>query len=538
MTKRSLTRIYGLLVLSLGLTACNLGTSAPLATPSAAPTLPNVRLSQAQTTAEPTFARDLRAVPTREPTLTPTPQPTPAYLCDADASGSAIQHEIVANLNYETKSVEVAQRVHLRNVHAVPLDAVVFNVEANNWQGGFMLDEVRLGQRPVRVMLERNRLTVPLPEGAPLAPGCALTLDLTFRVTPPRIGSGITSFRGFFGYSERQINLALWLPQVAPFLGETWRVNEPASIGEQIVLPVADWDVTVDVLNAAEGIVIAAPGEMNHLGGNRWRFVLTRARDFSLSVSPHYRVTRAQAASGAIVELYSFPDAIVSNANGTFDGAAHTLAEAKKSLDLFEQRFGNYPYRRLLVVQGDFPDGMEFSGLVFVSTAWFYYFDGTPANFLTLITVHEVSHQWWYTRVGNDAARAPWLDEALATYSEYLFIEAFYPDLRDWWWRFRVANYNPQGPVDSEVYEFETMRAYINAVYLRGVQMLHNLRDDVGDRAFFQMLRDYVRASDGLIASSADFWSHLTPELYAATQQTRETFLRVPDVINSPKISQ
>src|SRR5690606_6507172 len=103
--------------------------------------------------------------------------------------------------------------------------------------------------------------------------------------------------------------------------------------------------------------------------------------------------------------------------------------------------FGVYPHERMLVVQGDFPDGMEFSGLVFVSTDWFKSFKGETGSYLTLITIHEVAHQWWYMRVGNDPALSPWLDEALATYSEYLFMEEYYPSLKEWWWQFRVDAY-------------------------------------------------------------------------------------------------
>ena len=183
-----------------------------------------------------------------------------------------------------------------------------------------------------------------------------------------------------------------------------------------------------------------------------------------------------------------------------------------------------------MIVQGDFPDGMEFSGIVFVSTAWFYTFDGTHQNYLTLITIHEVSHQWWYARVGNDSALAPWLDEALSTYSEYIFIENYYPDFKNWWWTFRVANFGPQGFVDSNVYEFRTGREYINAVYLRGVQMLHNLREDIGDNEFFDLLRKYVEAGDGQIVTSDLFWSLLTPEQIERSQQTRDDFLRQPEV--------
>ena len=130
------------------------------------------------------------------------------------------------------------------------------------------------------------------------------------------------------------------------------------------------------------------------------------------------------------MEVYTFADARI-NANGLqLDGAEHVLAETEKALAHFGALFGAYERERFVIVQGDFPDGMEFTGLVFVGGAWFTHFAGGHQNYLTLISVHEIAHQWWYATVGSDSALNPWLDEALATYCEYLYIEAILPGLQ------------------------------------------------------------------------------------------------------------
>jgi hypothetical protein len=36
-------------------------------------------------------------------------------------------------------------------------------------------------------------------------------------------------------------------------------------------------------------------------------------------------------------------------------------------------------------------------------------------------TSHEVAHQWFYALVGNNQARDPWIDEAVATWGEWQF---------------------------------------------------------------------------------------------------------------------
>ena len=38
---------------------------------------------------------------------------------------------------------------------------------------------------------------------------------------------------------------------------------------------------------------------------------------------------------------------------------------------------------------------------------------------MTRTLSHELAHQWFYSLVGNDQARDPWLDEGLATYAQF-----------------------------------------------------------------------------------------------------------------------
>jgi hypothetical protein len=437
-----------------------------------------------------------------------------------------VRHQVVADLNYNTKTVDVQQRVHYTNQTRQVLHQIVLNVEANRWSNVFTLREVRTDAGPLAHQLDARRLTIALDE--PLNPGCGLSLVLDFTIELPRVGDEIYSAKGYFGYTERQMNLGHWLPSVAVLQGDTWITRQAVLIGEQEVLNTADWSVTLNLVGEQQAATIAAPGEVQQTGPASWRYTLRNARDFSLSVSDRFIVSSAEGDDGTMVVLYTFEDA---QANGA---AAHALETAAQSLETFNQLYGAYPDERLLVVQGDFPDGMEFSGMVFVGSSWFTRWPGGPQSYLTLITVHEVAHQWWYAQVGSDPAMTPWLDEALATYSEYVFIEAHYPHLTDWWWAFRVDHYAPRGFVDSTVYEFGSAREYINAVYLRGVRMLHALRDDLGTQAFFDLLADYADAGAGQVATPALFWSLLSEEQREQTAATRALYFRTPQLEPTP----
>ncbi len=503
------------------LTACNLK-SAPPAEPAA--------LADADSTAAPeaapAVATDLE--PASQPTLKATePEPTPDR-CRAEAERATRRISADVTVDYQAKSAVISQRIQFLHREAVALDQIVLDVQANQWRDSFSLAELTIAGQPAPYQLELNHLLIDL--DAPLAPGCWLEISLRFHLSVAEIRDGLRSYRGFLGYSPRQLNLGHFLPTVAARLGGDWRIHAPAGIGEQIVNAVADWEINLTVDKASESLKLAAPGSVTARGDQSWTIQLRQSRDFALSLSEEFALTEQQLADGRSLAVYSFADAQVNDRGLIMDGAAHTAQEGIKALELFERLFGRYPYDRLVIVQGDFPDGMEFTGLVFVGSAWFYAFDGTEKNYLTLISVHEIAHQWWYARVGNDAALNPWLDEALATYSEYLYIEAYYPDEKNWWWYFRVAVYLPEGGVDSAVYEFRTPREYINAVYLRGAQMLQNLRDNIGDDNFFQLLRSYYKAGDGRIADPALFWRQLAPDQQPLTAATRNEFLANPVV--------
>lgn len=517
------------ILLLLLLTACNFAEVE--SQPQSLPTSTTVRVV-AQVTPVPTISRRLQDVATVEPEsqATEAPTATPIPSCDTAAETRAA-HTVQAELDYRQQSVGVNHQIRYVNVSDNALEQLVLDVEPNRLPSVFQMESLLVGEAaPPTYELTGRRLVIELSE--PLGVGCSVELQLQFRLQIPQIGVGMNGLTGYFGFSARQINLGHWLPTMAVLRNGEWLLHENPGVGEQTVADPSDWDVTIKVNGASESLQVVGPGEASQPEPGVWHFIHTDARDFTVTMSERFQRLEQVAENGVTVELYTFDDA----SNGTVNGAEHALDVATRSLAMYSDLFGNYPRERFIVVQGDFPDGMEFSDLVFVSGDWFRSYDGTPAGYLTIITVHEVAHQWWYSRVGNDQAMTPWLDEALATYSEYIFYEEYYPDMRDWWWRFRVNAWIPEGfddSVASSVYEFTSVREYINAVYLRGARMLHDLRRDVGTDAFFGWLRQYADAGQGQVATPDLFWSLLSEAQQEATHATRERYLSVTTVADS-----
>lgn len=521
------------LVILVILTGCNLAQTSNVA---AVPTATSFRMPQ--TTLIPTLDRVFQPVArTASPrdSVTPTPETSALSVgCALTDPAPLPLHTVDAKLDYATRQIVARQSIRYVNDTGDTLPDLVLNIEPSRWLEVFTLQGVlqkdtSQGSISPAFDFTGRRLYIELSD--PLEVGCTTEIELLYQINVPPVRTGVDAFKGYFGYTARQINLGHWLPTIAQRMGGEWITRQAMFVGEQEVIGKADWDVTLKVENAPAELVIAAPGTAEELAPNQWRYTFKNARDFSLSIGDGFNVSRANAENGAVIEVYSFDDASIYTATGVIDAANHALNVALRSFESYVKLFGPYPYERLLVVQGDFPDGMEFSAMVFVSTDWFKSYEDNPASYLTLITVHEVAHQWWYARVGNDPANTPWLDESLSTYSEYIFIEEYYPHLKDWWWQFRVEAHSPQGFVDSTIYEFSSIRQYINAVYLRGVSMLHALRDDLGTEAFFDVLARYSEQFNGKVASATDFWSLLTPEQLQRSQRTREVFLRRPQVV-------
>jgi aminopeptidase N len=136
-------------------------------------------------------------------------------------------------------------------------------------------------------------------------------------------------------------------------------------------------------------------------------------------------------------------------------------------------------------------------------------YDATAENLTITISAHETAHQWWFEQVGSDQALQPWLDEALAAYSEHVFYESVYPKSVSWWWTEwlpRVGGNQSLPWVDTDIYSAGGFIQYTNTIYLHGAHFLDDLRGRIGDSAFFAFLQDYRTQENAKIATANDFF--------------------------------
>jgi hypothetical protein len=448
------------------------------------------------------------SLPTGTPTAVPTLPPAlgrPQYTLDLQ-------------LNYSARAATINETILYPNWSGETLTNLVLAVEPNLWSGGFSLKSIAVDDQPITSYTLENlsqRLEFQVPQ--PIPPSGNATITITYSLILPQMQAYQDASNDIrpqiYGYSEKQVNFVDWYPFVVPYVpGQGWVLHNPWYYGEHLVYDLADFDVTVTFTDGTSPIIAASGAEVDGVGMDAAaeatptvapgeivsrRFVLQAGRTFALSMSDFFKVAQ-QTVGDVTVYSYYF---------GFYDAAGEAMLQTTvEAMQTFSERFGPYRHKTLSAVQGDFNDGMEFSGLYFISRDYFNLYDGTPKNYLVAIAAHETAHQWWFDAVANDQALEPWLDEALSTYSERIYYETIYPEVVDWWWNYRYFEFQQAGHVDTTIYDGGGQRPYWDKVYLTGARFFEDLREQVGDEIFFAFLKDYYNQSMGKRITSADFF--------------------------------
>ncbi|MBL7161097.1 MAG: M1 family metallopeptidase [Anaerolineales bacterium] len=477
-----------LIIILSALTAC----SSPQVEPSHTPAIPT-QMPVPSATPEAEVEASASITPTATATETPTVSPTPTT-----SPTPEIQYMISAELDYVNLLLSVRQFISIPNNSSTPLNEIMLVVPTNLYQGVFNLTYIAWddGQEIADHNLRGSQLYIPMQE--PLNPGMTKNIILYYELRLPPNNSSAEAGPTPFGYTTRQINLVDWYPFVPPYRKDQgWMMRDPWAYGEFLVYPVANFDVTITLKNLPQAVTIAASAPDTG-DGETHKYYLKQGRNFVWSVSPSYTVFEEQLNGTTIMGYVFLPDAVAG------EQAFYATVNA---FQLYSELYGPYPHPMLTMVEADFDHGMEYQGLYFLNRGFFASYDGTAGSFLIAIAAHETSHQWWYGLVANDQALEPWLDEALATYSEYLFYEYYYPKrLDDFWWDRRVNPYHPAGWVNSTIYNASGYREYRDAVYLQGAIFINDLRNLIGDEAFFAFLKDYASTYANQIATGNDFF--------------------------------
>jgi aminopeptidase N len=127
------------------------------------------------------------------------------------------------------------------------------------------------------------------------------------------------------------------------------------------------------------------------------------------------------------------------------------------------------------------------------------------------IVAHELAHQWWGDLVTCKHWSQIWLNESFATYSEYLWREfkqgsdeARFALHQDWLTYLREDLLSHRRPIVYHRYRFSDELMDRHA-YEKGACVLHMLRQELGDDAFFRSLARYLGKFAFGVAEAGDF---------------------------------
>jgi hypothetical protein len=225
------------------------------------------------------------------------------------------------------------------------------------------------------------------------------------------------------------------------------------------------------------------------------------------------------------------------------------MIDAQNASRIFSAWFGKSEFDRIAVTQSpQFGMGQSWPTLVYLPLSSFLdstirwqlmgHISSGLNDFVDEVTEHEVSHQWWGHMVGWSTYHDQWLSEGFATFSAGLFLQLTEktPDKYLKYWesaRKRILDKNEfgrrandAGPVwlGLRLSSAKNDLAYQDVVYRKGAYVLHMLRmvmfdPKEGDKAFKEMMQDYVRQNMNRNASTETFQhvveQHMTPAMNA-----------------------
>ncbi len=180
------------------------------------------------------------------------------------------------------------------------------------------------------------------------------------------------------------------------------------------------------------------------------------------------------------------------------------------AISYFSKWNGEYPYQSFTAVQSalNAGDGMEYPGITVIGMA-------KDAYTLDEVIVHEVCHSWYYSALGSNERRYPFMDEGITSSNEVRYMNERYPGKKLWevylsnkklakffhidkmpvsqmlefeW--MAQARENLEQPINLESSDYNTLN-YSLIIYNKAGVCFKYLRSYLGDSLYDSAMHDY-----------------------------------------------
>ncbi|MDP3450674.1 MAG: hypothetical protein Q8R87_08845, partial [Anaerolineaceae bacterium] len=243
------------------------------------------------------------AVETSVWTATETSKPSESVTLTVEAtveplSSNRTAYQFEVDLDYNKHRLDVQQTILYQNQTGQALAEIKLVVPPNVKPRVFALEYLNLtgDVNMTDFALDGNTLTIHLDQ--PLSESGSVSIAIVYTLTPRLQG-------GILGYTARQLNLSDWYPFIPPFDPDSgWIIHQPAEVGEYLVYDAADFDLTLNLVNAT-GLTVAASAEAAPLDLDSYRIIQNNARGITFSVSDQYTLL-TNTTNGITVKGYIF----------------------------------------------------------------------------------------------------------------------------------------------------------------------------------------------------------------------------------------
>ena len=271
-----------------------------------------------------------------------------------------------------------------------------------------------------------------------------------------------------------------------------------SSVCDAYFAAMSDYTVTLEAPSEYRVAGSGTPENIDEQNGRvSWRIQAENVREIALVLSKYKEY------------VYDLDGVTLRVVSGSASAAKAVRETAAQVLEAYGEWFGAYPYDTLTVTQSDcLVESDSAAGVVSLNAELFSW---KKRGELKTELARQLARQWFGGLVGSNPVREPWLQATLSEYASLLFTEHAQG------YKAYLKQLNAQAVpalritipgglnVDSAADRFTSRSEFATIVIDRGVAVMHELRETMGDEAFFEGLRLYVQANAGGIASIADF---------------------------------
>jgi hypothetical protein len=188
----------------------------------------------------------------------------------------------------------------------------------------------------------------------------------------------------------------------------------------------------------------------------------------------------------------------------------NAISYVNNAIMYFSKWIGEYPYNTFTAVQSPVNSGagMEYPGLTVIGLAGDHYL-------LDQVIAHEICHSWFYSAIGSDERRFPFMDESIASAYESRYLKEKYPEKKLWEISFKnrklakffhvdeipvqriqelewlvPARRNQEQPANLAATDY-SYDNYGSIIYNKTAQGFNYLRAYLGDSLFDTIIDDY-----------------------------------------------